>query len=356
MKIVFLDSTCPKPYDNAVLKASGLGGTEATVIRIATALARSNDITVYQHNRIDAAVESPTLRFEAMSRVTEGIGDADHVVFVTKAQGLGRLAPLARGRLWLWLHNYLIDEVPFHWQDHLRHRLGIVCVSRTHAHHTRGCLARHLASRLTLGMLGRAGIVYHYNPIDASLVPDHDIARDPTKLVFFSSPHKGIEQVLARFVEAHAIRPHLRLYVADPGYSKAAEPEGLHHPGVVRLGSLSQESLAGHVREAACVFYPQYRRPETFGLVYAESNAVGTPVLAHDFGSAREILAPTNPPIDARRPAAVLDRLLKWIDGEAPVVGPDPRFAIDTVVNGWQSFLTDPGHYAGQQAEHVDRS
>lgn len=354
MRIKFLDATCPRPYDNAVLQATGLGGTEATVIRVATALSRRHRVTVHQHNRQEATVESPTLRFEPMATVRDDLREADHVVFVTKAQGLGDLAPDVRGRLWLWLHNYLVDEIPFHWTDHLRHRLGIVCVSRTHARHTRSRVARHLADRVTFGRLGRAGIVHHYNPIDPSLVPRANVARDPHKLVFFSSPHKGLEQVLARFGEAHALRPELRLFVADPGYSKAPALEGLGRPGIVRLGTLSQDALAQHVREACCVFYPQSKRAETFGLVYAESNAVGTPVLAHDFGSAREILSAANPPLDARSSNEVLARLSAWVDGDRPVVAPDSRFSIAAVTESWQRFLDDPDGFARQQRRDDD--
>ncbi len=56
-----------------------------------------------------------------------------------------------------------------------------------------------------------------------------------------------------------------------------------------------------HIRESLCVFYPQTQRCETFGLVYAESNAVGTPVLAHDFGAAREVLSSPDQLINGKK-------------------------------------------------------
>ena len=59
----------------------------------------------------------------------EAVRGADHVFFVQKAQHLATVAQHSHARLWVWLHNYLHDEVPYFWRDHLRHRLGIVCVS-----------------------------------------------------------------------------------------------------------------------------------------------------------------------------------------------------------------------------------
>ena len=342
MKIVFIDPTCPRPYDTATLRSQGLGGTEATIVRIANALAATDEVVVCQHNRTGSQVDSPTLSFVSMDGVADVVPGADHVVFVKKAQGIGDLAGRTRARLWLWLHNYIVEEQLFYWTDHVRHRLGILCVSATHADHMRQAWGRLPANRLTLGFIGRGGVGYHHNPIDESLQPSADVARDPHKLVFFSSPHKGIEQVIAAFAEAQRRRPALRLFIADPGYLKMREPGLLAHPGIVHLGSIPQAEVARHVREAFCVFYPQSRRPETFGLVYAESNAVGTPVLAHDFGAAREVLSRANPPFDARDPEAVVARLFEWMDGGPPVVGPDPRFSIAAVTAGWKTFFDDP--------------
>lgn len=50
---------------------------------------------------------------------------------------------------------------------------------------------------------------------------------------------------------------------------------------VVRLGSMPQHFILQHLRKALSVFYMQRKRAETFELVSAQANAVGTPVLAH---------------------------------------------------------------------------
>jgi glycosyltransferase involved in cell wall biosynthesis len=153
----------------------------------------------------------------------------------------------------------------------------------------------------------------------------------------------------------HAVDPRLKLYVADPGYIKNFDATMLDAPGIVKLGSLPQRALLKHVQEALCVFYPQRKKPETFGLVYAEANAVGTPVLAHDFGAAREVLAPTNPPLDASDPGRIIDTLTTWVAEGGPVVGPNPEFSLESVVMKWERFFHDPDSFMHAQASECQR-
>lgn len=349
MKLVFIDPKCPTPYDGQVLLNRGLGGTEATVVRIAQALSRHHEVTVIQHNRKEAFAENASLEYLPSDRVLKAVKDADHVVFIQKAQNISQIAGNTKARLWLWLHNYLKDEVPFFWQDHLRYRLGIICVSQTHAQHT----LRHMRSLpmywASLSWLGRGGVCYLHNPIDDSLQPDPSIERDPFKLVFFSSPYKGIEHVLAMFRAAYERDSRLKLYVADPGYIRNFDAATLDAPGIIKLGSLPQREVLRHVRESMCVFYPQRKRPETFGLVYAEANAVGTPVLAHDFGAAREVLCDSNPPIDASRPEQVLRTLAEWINSGAPQTTRRAEFSLTEVARQWEQFLQAPDAFRRSQ-------
>src|SRR5690348_10745745 len=48
--VLFFDPGCPAPYSRLTLDEAALGGTEATVVRIAEAL----DAVVIQHNRMQA--------------------------------------------------------------------------------------------------------------------------------------------------------------------------------------------------------------------------------------------------------------------------------------------------------------
>ena len=294
---------------------------------------------VSQHCRNDHSVTSDTLAYAPASGETRYATQFDHVIFVGKAQHIGELSKKYRNaRWWLWLHNYIVDEVPLHWPDLARYPLLVVFVSKTHMQHTIKKIAGRRLNKFLLGWLSKTPVTYIYNPLDDALQPDLTPVQ-PDKLVFFSSPYKGIDQVLASFEYVHRAMPGLRLHVANPGYTRNFDANKLDRPGVVVLGSLPQKEVLSHVREALCVFYPQSLRPETFGLVYAEANAVGTPVLAHDFGAAREVLCSEDQLVDSHDPSAVVAKLKSWATGGRPVVRGRDDFLLSSVARQWEVLL-----------------
>jgi glycosyltransferase involved in cell wall biosynthesis len=203
-----------------------------------------------------------------------------------------------------------------------------------------------------------------YNPIDDALAPN-GAPVDRNKLVFFSSPNKGLKFTLDAFRSLRRWMPELRLVVGNPGYKvrKSAEIEGVEY-----LGPQPQARIHEEVRTALCTFFPNFVIPETFGLVFAESNALGTPVLTYDCGAAAEVVGDRNQilPVTAAdriyekllthvspawragpaRVAASLglfdayaERVQAWRSGARPQVGPDPRFRLATVVERWRALL-----------------
>jgi hypothetical protein len=52
-KIAFIDPCSAEAYDLADLQAGGLGGTEATVLRVSAALNPTFDISHYQNGRLN---------------------------------------------------------------------------------------------------------------------------------------------------------------------------------------------------------------------------------------------------------------------------------------------------------------
>lgn len=341
MRVLFIDPKCPSPYQWDTLRSGGLGGTEATVLRVARALAEMHEVSVLQHNRFRGHDEHG-VRFLPGSSFDTAARGADHIIFIGKAQGINAIPSAVKARFWLWLHNFLGDEVPFFWADHLRRRLGIICVSKTHALHTQQFIRRQPQFLLTGGMIGRGKVTFIHNPLAGDLRPDPSVVRARHKLIFFSSPHKGIEQVVESFCYVRAHDPRFELHVADPGYNKNVDLRVLDVPGVVRLGSLPHGELISQVRSSLCVFYPQHKRPETFGLVYAEANAIGVPVLAHRFGSAEEVLSSEDQLVDGRDARAVLERVSAWAGGSEPVVFGRPEFEMTNVARRWRHLLDDP--------------
>lgn len=349
--LLFFDPLCPRPYGAASLREGGLAGTEASTVRIAEAL----DAWVAQHNRTEA---------EGRYRPPSAVAHVRHVVVLRDPRALRDAARLFPGaRLTLWLHDRIEPgSSRARWfaaaaAELRRLQPQVVCVSEYQRERVAATLA---------GLPGceRLALRRIYNPVEDGIVPDGTPV-DPSKLVFFSSPNKGLRFALDAFRALRRRMPELRLCVGNPGY-KSFAAAGLH--GVEWLGSLPHARVLAEARSALCTFSPNFVIPETFGLVFAESRAVGTPVLTHDCGAAREVLGDTGellPVSWAQRayeaplhrlepgwravPARLADglglfdryieRIDSWRNGGRPRVGPDPRFRLSVIAAEWRSHL-----------------
>ena len=87
--------------------------------------------------------------------------------------------------------------------------------------------------------------------------------------------------------------------------------------------------------------------PETFGCVNAESNLVGTPVLAYDLGATKEVLfdadkqlVKANPyRVDLNDVTTIVETILTWYQGDRPVVKVNPLFDQQTIIKKWIEIL-----------------
>lgn len=349
-RIVFLDTVSPMPYDSRSFGERAVQGTEASVMRIADSLGA----WVMQHNRGSAWQRYlPIQRNDAV----------EHAVVIRESRALAQARALfPNARLHLWLHDKLRPASKRGRRlrgtaDILRSaRVSIICVSDTQR--------RDVLNTLRWAGIEGLPVCTRYNPLDAALRPDGS-PFDERQLVFFSSPNKGLAFALDAFDALRRAMPDLRLVVGNPGY----RADGLAaRAGVALLGPQPQAVMHAQVRGSLCTFHPNFRIPETFGLVYAESHALGTPVLTHDFGAAAEVvadprqllpvkaayrcyaglvggLAPRWRALPARLAAelglfdAYVARIREWRAGARPVVGPDPRFALDTVAAQWRELF-----------------
>jgi glycosyltransferase involved in cell wall biosynthesis len=349
--VLFYDPVCQQPYDTRTLHTHAMGGTEATLVRVADAL----DAWVMQHNRTE-----DWERYARPRRLT-GI---THVVINRDSRAL----PFVRqcypqARVYLWLHDR------FHPHARRARWLAATAALLRECAATVVCVSdwQRAGVEATLRSVGLAdAVLAHtiYNPVDDALRPD-GTAVDPDKLVFFSSPNKGLDFALDAFAELRRALPRLRLLVGNPGYKSAA---AVRRAGVEFLGAQPQARMHRQVRGALCTFFPNFVIPETFGLVFAESHALGTPVLTHDCGAAAEIVgdpqqllpvslaarcyesAVGNLPgrwrwASARLAAAAglfdpyVERIRRWHGGSRPQTAPDPRFRLSGVRERWLQLL-----------------
>ena len=350
--ILFWDPSCQRPYDSQTIRCEATGGTEASLSRIADAL----DAYVIQHNRVEA-----TDRYRPPGRIP-GI---TRVVLNRDSRAL----PLVRelypdARLYLWLHDQISPgskrgrRLASTSAELSESSLTIVCVSDWQRRGVEATL-------LHMKIVDRVKTRTIYNPVDETLTPDASPV-DVNKLVFFSSPNKGLLFTLDAFRAMRRQIPELRLVVGNPGYKirKYSDIEG-----VTWLGPQPQTRIHTEVRTALCTFCPNFVLPETFGLVFAESLALGTPVLTHDCGAASEVIGDPDQLLPVSRwqrayertfkrmssrfrsgPALVaarmglfddhIERIRAWRSGARPRTGSDPRFHLAKVVDKWRTLLS----------------
>ncbi|MCF6288714.1 MAG: glycosyltransferase [Proteobacteria bacterium] len=331
--ILFLDNTYPKAYQVSTLKDQAIGGTESSIVKTAMLLSQKHKVFVAQKSRKTTYIESLNLSFIPKNDIDQL--NPDFVVVLRKHPLLKKLSKqFPQAKLFLWLHTYKNTEYAFKRLSLAKTNATIICNSQTHAQHTNEILNNSLLGRLFSLFSKKTKVTYCYNPIIKPRQKNLD--RNINKLIFFSSPNKGLAQVVKTFNTINKQLPDLRLYIANPGY-KNDESITLNK-NINTLGSLPHQQMMDEVATSLCVFYPQDSFAETFGLIYAEANALGTPVLAHDIGAAREILHRNNNLIDAKDSEQILNTVRAW-QKQLPIVEYKQNFNDESVFEQWNSLL-----------------
>lgn len=338
-RFTFVDPCSAGGYDLPDIARGGLGGTEATVLRVAAALRRDFDVTLYQNNRA--------------GRFWSEAGDLRPLAQVYRAASLGTIVVINRWKVALKLRKLHPEAAIVLWVHVFpgRHNrkmgaalaaagITVIAVSQTHAR----ALRAFMANGNDPAEVPRIEVIY--NPLDDDLGPD-GTPRDRNRLLFASSPHKGLAEVFEQFRNLRARIPELKLAVADPGYLRWAT--GPVPDGVIFLGALSHPALIRQLRRSLCLFYPQTTFAETFGLVLAEANAVGTPALVHaGLGANDEVLCGSGQRIDGHDPAQIAARIDAW-RRDPPRVAANPVFRLREVARHWTRLVSDAVEPAPQQ-------
>ncbi len=332
--LYFIDPTCPRAFDFSDLKKEAIAGTEASTLRVAKALSEKGiEVTLFQKNRTVEHTDPFNLTYKPLSAL-KSAQSPTYAVLIRKRRWLSKINSLfPKAKKFYWLHEFVHSSLLL--SRYTLRNWTVLGVSKTHAKQ----ITATGSSALLDTFFGKLKVESIHNSI---CVDEYDGLSEPVpikeelKLVFFSSPHKGLDQVLEVFQAVKEKIANANLYIANPGYIDSEH--GLP-AGVVSLGALSKKDLYSHVASAFCVFYPQTKFAETFGLVYAEANTLGTPVLCADLGAAREILS--NPEGQIVSPATTdgfVCRLEGWIKQGRPKISPQ-TFAIEDIVMEWLALL-----------------
>lgn len=333
MNILFYDALAPRSYTYHSMATSALRGTESTLLHIAQGLAKQHKVTICQPCRTEDVCENQINYFTTATALTLS---PDIVVLVRSPQQAEFIAEsFPQARHYLWLHNIPSKRLWRLRQVLAKYKFTVIGVSAFHQR----AIERRLQGKWYQRLIARVPqipVTYIYNPLPDALQADATLV-NPQQMIFTSAISKGLDQVLQAFTLLRQTYPEYELLITNP--DNAVINYQLP-PNTRLLGALAKPDLLAHIRSSFCVFYPQTQSKETFGLVYAEANAVGTPVLAHNFGAAREILHPCTQAIDTTNFSHILNTIAQWRI-ERPQVQAKPEFRLSAVLSAWQRLLID---------------
>ena len=320
--VLFIDVTTPRPYETATLDTEGVGGTEASLIRVAEALGSLGlKVAVVEHN-LKMELLGHSVYYLPISQI-DNI-EADHVIMLRGVQ-YADLFPKAFKYSW---HQDVPTHLMLKMRDmFLQHDVTVVGVSKWH----KGAIQSMVCK---LDELKNPNVTYIYNPVPDSLYVDKSVSVKyyPNKLVWPASPHKGLEYALELFKRLQELSKHKdwELHVFNPGY---AYKELIRAPNVVVHGAVPARELWQHMSEALCVFYPTQFK-ETFGCIAAEANAVHCPVLTQEIAGLAETVASSNQYVKYD-PKVIIDMVEDWRGGYRPKVHGQDRFRLSEIAVRW---------------------
>jgi glycosyltransferase involved in cell wall biosynthesis len=318
--ILFTDFAASRGYTYNTLRSEALGGSEASLLRVAKLLGVDNDICVYQNAdpyRGEARIDG--VRHIGQEGLTQSPDIVIHFRTGVLMQDMKEEIPNARHIM--WAQDFFVKP------EDLLCLEGEEVVVLSQAHKL------NLLQVCDIAKVSTKAIHVVPNPVEV------DAQRQPKagkRLGFFSSPHKGLSQVIEHFTALSKAYEGINMVYANPGYIPSLDAAGA---SITNLGMLRHSRVLEEMSKCDMLFYPQTVFPETFGIVLAEANAMGVPVLSHDFGAASEVLRqPGNIVADCNNFATIEQSVLTLLqDKPEPIL--DLRFEMQTVADMWRKLL-----------------
>lgn len=122
--------------------------------------------------------------------------------------------------------------------------------------------------------------------------------RVPARIVYASSPDRGLDRALAYFPQIKKAIPEatLEVFYGWQNYEKAGQRKDyrrkiermLQQPGVTFRGRLGQKDLARELMKSGVLLYPSHEFCETYGITFLEAQAAGCVPVTRDNGALPE--------------------------------------------------------------------
>ncbi len=316
LDILFIDVACSKPYNLDSLENDSLGGTEGSTIRLAEGFAKKGHKTaVIQHFDF-----SPTVSENGVHYLPQHYIDIVTAKNVIHLRYRGNLHKFPKSKQFIWMHDACKPDHNNHsdWPEFLKpYNVQCIAVSDWHIENIHS-----LAPTLNVKRI--------YSPVDETCYTYPRKPYDKNQLVWMSSPHKGLDMALEIFKEMQLKTPELKLVVFNPGYWFEKEK---NYRNVIYLPKCSKAIMRSIVSQSLCLFYPT-RFEETFGLVAAECNAMGTPVACYPIAALQESCNNEF----SEDSENLKSRVLAWRESRPVVIGQE-RFKFETIYKDWVKLL-----------------
>lgn len=326
--IIFTDITTTKPYDQRTLDTEAIGGTEASVIRVAEGLAaKGYRVGVFQHN-LETISMGENAYYLPLGEL-ENVRVCHAYVALRSNFGIERF-PGATKVSWHEdlaspLHNEIMPSL-------LKHNVTVVAASNWHK--------RNLQEQFKIGTnigdpIPRVKAIYNPVPNELYDIPrDMNIGYENNIMVWAASPHKGLERAIKLFARCReVISDQLELRVFNPGYLVT---DIQRVPGVVVYGAVPCKTLWEQMGSSLCVFYPT-QFEETFACIASESAAMHCPIATYPVAALRETCS--NEFAENQDEVSFIKMVERWYNGERPKVYANPKFKLSEIVWEWEKVL-----------------
>ena len=175
-----------------------------------------------------------------------------------------------------------------------------------------------------------------YNGIDLSLYPLVETGGDDLVFLGRIHPDKGVHLAI-EVARASGRRLVIAGIVQDEGYFREMVEPHLDDQNICYIGPVDVSGKNELFARASALLHLN-TIPERFGLVLAEANAAGVPVIAMDLGSCREVIKEEETGFlvhDVDGAVQALERIQE-IERSACRRRVQERFSVDTMVQGYE--------------------
>ena len=179
-----------------------------------------------------------------------------------------------------------------------------------------------------------------YNGIDLSLYPLQECGGDDLIFLGRIHPDKGVHLAI-EVARLSGMRLIIAGIIQDKAYFREQVQPHLDDQNILYIGPVGVTGKNDLFARARVLLHLN-TIPERFGLVLAEANAAGVPVIAMDLGSCREVIEDghTGFLVNTVSEAACALKRLGEIDRSACRQRVEERFSIETMVKAYERVYT----------------